>query len=67
MLENVTSKNYLEISAGGDKAYGRGLFIADPHEAEARARKQEKYQEELRSQMEEDRRRKQDRKRKEEE
>ena len=59
--------SYIEISAGSNKAYGRGLFIPDPSEAEARARKQERYQEELRQQMEEDRRRKQERKRKEEE
>jgi hypothetical protein len=55
---------YLEITGGGDKAFGRGLFAMDPGEAERKARKQSEYQEELRMQMEEDRRRKEELKRK---
>ena len=52
---------------GGENSYGKGLFLADPEEAERKARKQEIYQEELRSQMEQDRKRKDDLKRREQE
>jgi hypothetical protein len=29
---------------GGDKSYGRGLFVMDPDEAERKAQKQQQYQ-----------------------
>ena len=55
---------YSEISVGANNGFGPGLFPVDPEEAEREANKKMNYKEELRIQMDEQRRKKEEQKRK---